>query len=90
MQGKLFQRCMHLLYCSVLSLGGNVKSRAAALKLKPSRYRIGSGGTCRELVRSVQGPGSVQLTQGCNARKVISEVYASFVLQCTVFHIKNQ
>jgi len=22
--------------------------------------------------------------QGCNARKVISEVYASFVLQCTV------
>ena len=24
------------------------------------------------------------LNQGCNARKVISEVYASFVLQCTV------
>ena len=24
-------------------------------------------------------------TQGCNARKVISEVYASFVLPCTVF-----
>ena len=26
-QGKLFQRCTHLLYCSVLSLGGNVKTR---------------------------------------------------------------
>ena len=24
MQGKLFQRCTHLVYCSVLSLGGNV------------------------------------------------------------------
>ena len=27
MQGKLFQRCTHLLYCSVLSLGGNVNRR---------------------------------------------------------------
>jgi len=27
MQGKLFQRCTHLLYCSVLSLGGNVNIR---------------------------------------------------------------
>ena len=27
MQGKLFQRCKHLLYCSVLSLGGNVNTR---------------------------------------------------------------
>ena len=26
MQGKLFQRCAHLLYCSVLSLGGNVNT----------------------------------------------------------------
>ena len=25
------------------------------------------------------------IIQGCNARKVISEVYTSFVLQCTVF-----
>ena len=24
------------------------------------------------------------LKQGCNARKVISEVYASLVLQCTI------
>ena len=24
MQGKVFQRCMHLLYCNVLSLGGSV------------------------------------------------------------------
>ena len=27
MQGKLFQKCMHLLYCSVLSLGGNVNTK---------------------------------------------------------------
>ena len=26
MQGKLFQWCMHLLYCSVMSLGGNVNT----------------------------------------------------------------
>ena len=27
MQGKLFQKCTHLLYCSVLSLVGNVNTR---------------------------------------------------------------
>ena len=27
MQGMLFQRCTHLLYCSVLSLDGNVNTR---------------------------------------------------------------
>ena len=27
MQGKFFQRCAHLLYCSVLSLGGHVNTR---------------------------------------------------------------
>ena len=27
MEGKLFQRCAHLLYCSVLSLGSNVNTR---------------------------------------------------------------
>ena len=27
MQKKLFQRCTHLFYCSVLSLGGNVNTR---------------------------------------------------------------
>ena len=27
MQGKLFQRCIHLLYCSVLSLGSKVNTR---------------------------------------------------------------
>ena len=27
MQGKLFQRCTHLLYCSELSLGGIVNTR---------------------------------------------------------------
>ena len=26
-QGKLFKKCTHLLYCSVLSLGGNVNTR---------------------------------------------------------------
>ena len=27
MQGNLFHKCTHLLYCSVLSLGGNVNTR---------------------------------------------------------------
>jgi len=27
MQGKLFQKCTHLLYCNVLSLGANVNTR---------------------------------------------------------------
>jgi len=27
MEGKLFQRCTHFLYCSVLSLGGTVNTR---------------------------------------------------------------
>ena len=27
MQGKLFQKCTHILYCSVLSQGGNVNTR---------------------------------------------------------------
>ena len=27
MQGKLFQKCTHLLYCNVLFLGGNVNTR---------------------------------------------------------------
>jgi len=27
MQGKLFKRCTHLLYCSVLSLWGNINTR---------------------------------------------------------------
>ena len=27
MQGKLFQRCTHFLYCSKLSLGGKVNTR---------------------------------------------------------------
>ena len=26
-QGKLFQKCKRLLYCNVLSLGGNVNAR---------------------------------------------------------------
>ena len=27
MQGKLFQKCTHRVYCSVLSLGGNIYTR---------------------------------------------------------------
>ena len=34
MQEKLFQRCVHLLYCSVLSLGGNVNTRRMSLHIK--------------------------------------------------------
>ena len=30
------------------------------------------------------------ISQGTNARKVISEVYAFFVLQCTVFERKSK
>ena len=37
MQGKLFQRCTHLLFCSVLSLGGNVNTRRM---LKPDMGSI--------------------------------------------------
>ena len=37
MQGKLFQKCKHLLYCSVLSLGGNVNTR---LMLQPDMGSI--------------------------------------------------
>jgi len=35
-QGKLFQKCTHLLYCSVLSLGGNVNTR------RMSKHDMGS------------------------------------------------
>ena len=30
MKGKLFQKCTHLLYCSVMSLGSNVNTRRMA------------------------------------------------------------
>ena len=37
MPGKLFQKCTHLLYCSVLSLGGNVNtSRMSKPEWDPS------------------------------------------------------
>ena len=36
MQGKLFQSCTHLLYCSVMSLGGNVNA------IRMSKPNIGS------------------------------------------------
>ena len=39
MQGKLFQKCTHLLYCSVLSLGGNVNTKRS-LTWDPSIFCI--------------------------------------------------
>ena len=43
MQGKLFQRCTHLLYCSVLSLGGNVNTRRMSKPDIGSIKIIGNG-----------------------------------------------
>ena len=40
MQGKLFQKCTHLLYCSVLSLGGNVNTRRMLQPDKVSIFHI--------------------------------------------------
>ena len=37
MQGKLFQRCTHILYCRVLSMGGKVNTRRM---LKPDMGSI--------------------------------------------------
>ena len=38
MQGKLFQRCTHFLYCSVLSLGGKVNIRRMSQPDKESIF----------------------------------------------------
>ena len=40
MQGKLFQRCTHLLYCSVLSLGGNVNTGRMSVPDMGSMFHI--------------------------------------------------
>ena len=41
MQGKTFQRCTHLLYCSILqSLGGNVNTRRMSKPDKGSIFQI--------------------------------------------------
>ena len=40
MQGKLFQRCTHLLYCSVLSLGANVNTRRMSKPDMGAIFRI--------------------------------------------------
>ena len=40
MQGKLFQRCTHLLNCSVLSLGGNVNTRRMSQPDRGSLFHI--------------------------------------------------
>ena len=40
MQGKLFQKCTHLLYCSVLSLGGNVNTRRMSKPVMGSIFHI--------------------------------------------------
>ena len=40
MQGKLFQKCTHLFYCSVLSLGGNVNTRRMSKPVMESIFHI--------------------------------------------------
>ena len=40
MQGKLFQKNTHLLYCSVLSLGGNVNTRRMSKSNMGSIFHI--------------------------------------------------
>ena len=40
MQGKLFQKCTHLLYCSILSLGGNVNTRRMSKPDMVSNFHI--------------------------------------------------
>ena len=40
MERKLFQRCTNLLYCSVLSLGGNVNTRRMSKPDMGSIFRI--------------------------------------------------
>ena len=40
MQGKLFQKCSHLLYCSVLSLAANVNTRRMSKPDMGSIFRI--------------------------------------------------
>ena len=40
MQGKLFQKCTHLLYYSVLSLGGNVNTRQMSQPYMGSIFHI--------------------------------------------------
>ena len=38
MRGKLFQRCTHFLYCSVLSLGCNVNTRRKSQPGNRNKY----------------------------------------------------
>ena len=45
MQGKLFQRCTHLLYCSVLSLGVNVNTRRMSKPDMGSIFHINNQST---------------------------------------------
>ena len=40
MQGKLFQKCTHLLYCSVLSPGANVNTRRMSQPDMGSTFHI--------------------------------------------------
>ena len=42
MQGKIFQKCTHLMYCSVLSLGGNVNTRRMSKPCMGSIFYIKS------------------------------------------------
>ena len=40
MQGKLFQKCTHLLYCSALSLCGNVNTKRMSMTDMGSIFHI--------------------------------------------------
>ena len=55
MQRKLFQKCKHLLYCSALSLGGNVNTRQM---LQPD---MGDMGSIFHLKKSMKYPGHRKL-----------------------------
>ena len=40
MKGKLLQKCTHVLYCSVMSLGGNVNTRRMSKPEMGSIFQI--------------------------------------------------
>ena len=95
MQGKLFQKCTHLLYCSELSLGGNVNTRRMSKPDMGSIFQINSQWNILVIgnyyVNYQNYQNSMLLTsldtkrmlmQGCNARKVNwCRVYSAYILK---------
>ena len=95
MQGKLFQKCTHLLYCSELSLGGNVNTRRMSKPDMGSIFQINSQWNILVIgnyyVNYQNYQNSMLLTsldtkrmlmQGCNARKVnCCRVYSAYILK---------